>query len=319
MILLLPGAAVPADTDRPQGPHPPWWTPVLAGAMALLFLGERFLLHLPPALQQVVASATHGRLYPDPGQRLFDVTQTWSHVLLHGSWWHVAACLVAWIAVAGALERRVGPVGVLLVLLILTPLTTSVHLVLGQPVPDIGLSASIPAMTGVLLGIVPRARLRLAFFYAPLVVVGRFATHLPLLAFATLFMAQDLARVLVCRSADPGLVPPGFALANLVTQVLALGAGLAFGLSLGLRTVRRHTAILQPDDLAALAAGRIELDELERVLFQADDLPLPVLERIADRCVAEDRPDAARVLATYLALRDPDCRAYARLRAYLAG
>lgn len=69
--------------------------------------------------------------------------------------------------------------------------------------------------------------------------------------------------------------------------------------------------------LRAIAHGQGSLDVLEQALREDPMSDFATLERLVQRCITEKHLPAARRLATYLVLRDPQHACYKRLRSFL--
>lgn len=302
MLIFPAGSAHP----YPRQPALPVVVPLVAVMSVCLLILQYWYLAWPRVIQDSIGAMSQGRLYANPEQGFFHIYQVWTHFFFHQNWWHLLPILVMWLNMGMALERRLGPAKVFALLVVLAPLTASVQLMLGHSLPSQGLGAGLAMLMGAWLALYPQARLRWHLWYVLPWMIGwrRFTTSL----------AMPMLLWVIWESARLGWQGQSW----LDIPVSLLGLLLSF-LASYILFGSVQLAPWQPSTRRshALAQGRRPLDELEWVLREEAPLSATMVHALAQRCILEQRRDSARLLATYLALRDPLDPSYRQLRRFL--
>jgi hypothetical protein len=295
MLLLPTGLA----GDRGRGP---WIAITLMAVILVVHALERLLLELPSGFGNLVAALVrHGRCQPAD----FQVHQLWTGVLVPPTTAGLLIALTAWPFLVLPLERTVGHGRFLLLLAGLAPAGPLAALVAGATTPPAGPILAAIAGGGALLAGRPGARLRtlVCIFLVKELRLQRWSLALwPAVAAVA---AAELVRLAVGQS---GTVSAGAG-----RELAAQGGAVVVAFLVGLAAGRLLVARWRPDrpaagPLVALALGQGDLEQLVEQLVAASPVPPELLDRLADRCLAEQHLRAARALDAHLRGR-PDAGA----------
>lgn len=297
-----------------RAPFRGWWATLsLVVVLVLVRLLESSLLLLPDWLYPIAEGIARLRLYSDPEAGLFGPWQVWSYMLINDSWFALVIQSLAWVFPALVVERRVGGVVLLVLVVLLAPIGAAGHVLAGHAIPAIGLAPVILGMAGAAFALAPHAMLRVSLWWWALVAVGRLRLLVSLGLFTAIFLFIELVRLTTLPvGAGQHGVQTAFFPVHAATLLFAFAAGFLLArLLIGVAPGR-----VDGDRLGALVAGG-DLAELPAVLAEQAELPLPQLEQLAERCIAEDDREVAAVLYEYLCVRAPECRATGLLRHWL--
>lgn len=267
---------------------------------------------LSPQLDGIWASAAS--LLPwlrlqAPVEGAFLVHQPWTTVLLHDQPLVLLAILWLWWPLAGAVEARLGSLGLLVLLAVLGPATALPVLTAEGQLPATGLALPVLALGFWLMAAQPQARLQcwLGLWLGPWA-LGRTVTcslALPMLAVLLLHWSWLLALVWERPLLRPD---PGFYLLHALAAVLAMMLGLITGLQ-----ARGWSGAL--DDIAA---GRRPVTRLAADLAVAPPPSPDLALALARRCIATGDQDTVRMLRDHLQLHQPDSPALVVLDRWLS-
>ncbi len=286
----------------------PWLSLTMAVVALLLFSGQWWYLSLSGWLQDAMSWFSTGRLYVDPGQRFFNPVQIWSSVFFHRDWWQLIPVVWVWIAVSSSLEREWGFLRLLCLYVVIAPISASLLLIARSAHPGFGLVPLVMAAAGALNAVKPEQRLYFGLWYlVPWSLAWRqLSAHV--FVVVGIWLSYEVLRVIIDQRQLMSML--------ITLSVMFLSASTSY-LFASLLFVPKGSANLQL--ITDIAHGVQPLDRLEQALPKTENISLDLMAQITQRCLSEQRHDVARIVATYLALREPEHPSLAVLRSFLQG
>ncbi len=256
----------------------------------------------------LLAALARWPLASSAGGRDFSPLQMWSHAAIHRDPVGLVVMLLGWWVLAPAVERRLGSLVFLVLLTVVVPLGISIHLLVGRPVPPIGLGAVLVALIGAAHGGEAPLRLRwlAAWWLGVRLGAGVLVHRLRWFTLAlTALILLHLGWLVLLSPPNPGTVGigPGFLVVHVVQLAVVFLGGYVIAQSLA----QLRDRYLPPGDAAAaaLVAGERDLDDFPGLRAAGLRFSSEDLHQLAARCMREHRPEVARALLAELQARDP--------------
>ena len=205
-------------------------------------------------------------------------------------------------------RREWGGWRLLFLYVVIAPISPSLLLIAPSNHPGFGLAPLVCSAAGALSAVQPGGRLHWGLWYLTPSALGWRKLSSGVFMAVGLWMAYETLRI--------GLTQWQLMPMLLSLSVMFLSASTSYLLA-SLLFIPKIDAKLE--QLQSIASGEKNLDELELILPKDASIPLKIMAEITQRCLDEQRHDVARVLATYLALREPDHPSYFVLRSFLQG
>ncbi len=236
------------------------------------------------------------------------IHRLWTAALCHGQPEGLILGLLGWAALAFSCERHIGKLRFLVLMLILAPLTRILPVWWQTVGPDNGLVLIAAGLAGALFHLRPRLELDAACLLYLVVQIRVRRFRLPAKALLIGLIITDLLRLaLRYREATDGFDRSYLQVTVLSYLVVLVGGYFAAAL------LSRRRPAPPPDALHELAAGEGDLDDLDGILRRCPAGTAELLDRIADRIIAEEHLRAGRRLAAWLAQREPESPTRRRL------
>ena len=279
---------IPLGTDRPQSRKP-----VVTHALIALNVGVFVAMALlgssnPDLTEQIQSWGAVGRDFPIPGGYLhqFGLWQLLTSAFLHGGFMHLFGNMIFLLVFGPSVEDRFGSIGFALFYIAGAVMSALVHMA-ADPMPAIGASGAVAAVSGAFLILFPRTRIRCFVFF---IVIGAFM--IPSWWLIGLYIVLDLVS---------HMFKPENGIANAAhLGGYGFGMGLAFML-LATGLLKRETydmfSILKQRQRRKAFASAHKMHEqgMERVLRDAKSMPEPDPKT---QRLAEERAEIGRLLGS---------------------